>query len=61
MAQIAENLLLLLLDNATGKPGLDGARRGRVLGAAVLLDLALACRIRPALDGEPVRADDCWC
>jgi len=54
MAQIAENLLLLLLDNATGKPALDRARRGRVLGAAVLLDLALACRIRPALDGEPV-------
>ena len=56
MAQIAENLLLLLLDNATGKPALDRARRGRMLSAAVLLDLALACRIRPALDGEPVRA-----
>jgi Golgi phosphoprotein 3 (GPP34) len=56
MAQIAENLLLLLLDNATGKPALDRARRERVLSAAVLLDLALACRIRPSLDGEPVRA-----
>ncbi|MBV9091369.1 MAG: GPP34 family phosphoprotein [Mycobacteriaceae bacterium] len=56
MAQITENLLLLLLDNATRKPALDRARRERVLGAAVLLDLALACRIRPAVDGEPVRA-----
>ncbi len=56
MAQITENLLLLLLDNATGKPALDRARRERVLSAAVLLDLALTCRIRPAMDGEPVRA-----
>jgi Golgi phosphoprotein 3 (GPP34) len=56
MAQITENLLLLLLDNATGKPALDRARREQVLSAAVLLDLALACRIRPAMDGEPVRA-----
>ena len=56
MAQITENLLLLLLDNATGKPALDRTRRDRVLSAAVLLDLALVCRIRPAMDGEPVRA-----
>jgi len=56
MAQIAEDLLLLLLDNATGKPALDRLRRERLLSAAVLLDLALACRIRPAVDGEPVRA-----
>jgi hypothetical protein len=56
MAKIAEELLLLLLDNASGQPGLDRARRGRVLAAAVLLDLAHACRIRPAVDGEPVQA-----
>lgn len=56
MAQIAEDLLLLLLDNATGEPGLDKARRERVLAAAVLLDLAQACLIRPAVDGEPVKA-----
>jgi hypothetical protein len=55
MAQIAEDLyLLLLLDNASAQPGLDRARRGRVLSAAVLLDLALACRIRPAVAGENV-------
>ncbi|MGK2882109.1 MAG: GOLPH3/VPS74 family protein [Mycobacterium sp.] len=56
MAQIAEELLLLLLDNASARPGLERARRDRVLTAAVLLDLAHACRIRPALSGEPVPA-----
>lgn len=54
MAQIAEDLFLLLLDNASAQPGLDRQRRKRVLGAATLLDLAWACRIRPSVDGEPV-------
>jgi hypothetical protein len=54
MAQIAEDLLLLLLDNAANRPALDRDRREKVLGAAVLLDLAFACRIRPSVDGEPV-------
>jgi hypothetical protein len=54
MAQIAEDLFLLLLDNASAQPGLDRARRERVLSGAVLLDLAYACRIRPAMAGEPV-------
>ncbi len=54
MAQIAEDLFLLLLDNASAQPGLERARRERVLSAAVLLDLAHACRIRPAVAGEPV-------
>ncbi|MCW2649965.1 MAG: hypothetical protein JWR32_941 [Mycobacterium sp.] len=56
MAQIAEDLFLLLLDNATGKPALDRVRRERVLSAAVLLDLALLCRIRPSVDGESAPA-----
>jgi Golgi phosphoprotein 3 (GPP34) len=56
VAQIAEDLFLLLLDNASAQPGLDRPRRERVLAAAVLLDLALACRIRPAMVGEPVQA-----
>jgi hypothetical protein len=56
MARIAEDLLLLLLDNASAQPGLDRARRERVVSAAVLLDLAHACRIRPAVDSEPVEA-----
>src|ERR1700757_2915174 len=54
MAQIAEDLLLLLLDNAANRPALDRDRREKGLGAAVLLDLALAWRIRPSVDGEPV-------
>ena len=54
MAQIAEDLFLLLLDNASAQPGLDRTRRQRVLSAAVLLDLAHACRIRPAIAGESV-------
>ncbi|MDA4105997.1 GOLPH3/VPS74 family protein [Mycolicibacterium holsaticum] len=54
MAQIAEDLFLLLLDNASAQPNLERHRRERVLAAAVLLDLAYACRIRPAMVGEPV-------
>lgn len=54
VAQIAEDLFLLLLDNADSQPGLDRTRRGRVLSAAVLLDLALLCRVRPTVNGEPV-------
>lgn len=53
MAQIAEDLFLLLLDNASAQPALDRGRRERLLAAAVLLDLAHACRIRPAVPGEP--------
>ena len=54
MAQIAEDMFLLLLDNADSQPSLDRARRGRVLSAAVLLDLALLCRVRPSMNGEAV-------
>ena len=56
MARIAEDLGLLLLDNASAQPALDRNSHGRVLSAAVLLDLAYACRIRPAVDSEPVEA-----
>lgn len=56
MARIAEDLLLLLLDNASARPGLERGCRERVLTAAALLDLAHACRIRPAVDSEPVEA-----
>ncbi len=54
MAQIAEDLFLLLVDNAESQPGLDRSRRNRVLSGAVLLDLALLCRVRPAMNGESV-------
>lgn len=56
MAQIAEDLYLLLLDNAAAQPALDRSRRERVLAAAVLLDLALACMIRPSAAGDAVPA-----
>ncbi|MGV0836110.1 GOLPH3/VPS74 family protein [Mycolicibacterium thermoresistibile] len=56
MAKIAEELFLLLLDNGSAQPALDKPRRTRVLTAAVLLDLAYACRIRPAVPGDPAPA-----
>ncbi|HEX5143110.1 MAG TPA: GPP34 family phosphoprotein [Mycobacterium sp.] len=49
---IADDLLLVLLDNAAARPALDDHRRQRLLAAAVLLDLAYACRIRPAEAGD---------
>jgi hypothetical protein len=54
VARIAEELLLLLLDNASARPELERQSYERVLGAAVLLDLAHACRVRPAMDSERV-------
>ena len=57
MAQIAEDLFLLLLDNATAQPALERQRRERVLAAGVLLDLALACRVRPSAPGDGVEQD----
>jgi hypothetical protein len=56
MARIAEDLLLLLLDNASGRPALARDRRTKLLGAAVLLDLALACRVWLSYDGAPAPA-----
>ncbi len=56
MARIAENLLLLLLDNESAQPRVQRGRLGRLLAAALLLDLAYDCRVRPALPGEPFPA-----
>lgn len=55
VTQSAEDLFLLLVDNASAQPGLDSKRLDHVLAAAVLLDLAHGCRIRPAVEGESVR------
>lgn len=52
MAQIAEDLLLLLLDNESAQPRLNRNQRGRALAGALLLDLAYDCRIRPAVAGD---------
>ncbi|MFC9788821.1 GPP34 family phosphoprotein [Rhodococcus sp. NPDC127528] len=48
MTLLAEDLLLLLLDDETGKPVVDGAALPRVLAGAVLLDLALDGVVEPA-------------
>ena len=56
MAMIAEDVLLLLLDNASAQPSLERDRCERVLAGAVLLDLAYACRIRPSVPGESIGA-----
>lgn len=55
MARIAEDLLLLLLDNVSAKPVLPRGLSRRLLAAAVLLDLAYDGRVRPALPTEPAR------
>lgn len=54
MARIAEDLLLLLLDNPDAQPQLERSRLGRVLAAALILDLAHDCRVRPAQPEDPV-------
>ncbi|MFF0818581.1 GPP34 family phosphoprotein [Rhodococcus sp. NPDC003318] len=51
MTLLAEDLLLLLLDDETGKPVVDGSSVPRVLAGAVLLDLALDGVVEPA-DGS---------
>lgn len=56
MARIAEDLLLLLLDNPDEQPHLDRARLGRALAGALILDLAADCRMRPTLPDEPLPA-----
>ena len=58
MARIAEDLLLLLLDNLSAQPRLDRGRRERILAAALILDLAYDCRVRPALPEDPVPAGE---
>jgi hypothetical protein len=57
VARIAEDVLLLLLDNESAQPQLDRARLGRLLAAGLLLDLALGCRVRPAVPGDPAASD----
>jgi hypothetical protein len=54
MARIAEDLLLLLLDNPEAQPRVERSRLGRILAAALILDLAYECRVRPAQQEDPV-------
>lgn len=53
---IAEDLLLLLTEDGTGKPTVDSTRLTLGLAGAVLLELALVRRVDVAGPGEPVRA-----
>jgi len=54
MARIAEDLLLLLLDNPESQPRLDRSALGRTLAGALILDLAHDCRVRPAQPEDDV-------
>lgn len=51
MTLLAEDLLLLVLDDATGAQTLDGTRADLALGGSLLLDLALAGRVALTKDG----------
>jgi hypothetical protein len=53
---LVEDLLLLLIDDATGRAVLDRTRLERVLAGAVLVELAMAERLAPAPIGGPVKA-----
>jgi len=53
MTLLAEDLLLLLLDDETGKPVRESTRLDRALAGAVLLELALAGRVAPADESRP--------
>jgi hypothetical protein len=53
---LADDLLLLLTDDVSGKPVIDGTRLDLALAGAVLLDLATAGRVDVAGPGEPVKA-----
>ena len=52
---IAEDLVLLLVDDATGKPVTDGTKLDHAVAGAVLLELALQGRVDVAGADEEVR------
>ena len=55
MSMIAEDLLLLLLDDETGKSITDSTRLPRALAGAAVLELALAGNVRVTEKGENIR------
>jgi hypothetical protein len=57
MTLIAEDLLLLLLDDESGKAVLDDTRLSRVLAGALLVELALDERISPATEGNATKGN----
>ncbi|MET9020947.1 GPP34 family phosphoprotein [Actinopolymorpha sp. NPDC004070] len=52
---LAEDLLLLLLDDSTGRPVTDGTKLDHALAGAVLLELTLRGKVDVAGPGEDVR------
>jgi hypothetical protein len=50
---LAEDVLLLLTDDASGKATVDGTRLDLVLAGAVLLDLAMRHRVEVTAPGHP--------
>ena len=53
---LAEEILLLLTDDTTGKPVVDAGRLDLALAGALLLDLTITGRVDVAGPGEPVKA-----
>lgn len=57
MTLIAEDLLLLLLDDDSGKPLVDSTKLPRVLAGALVIELAMAGSLRITGPGEQVKKD----
>jgi Golgi phosphoprotein 3 GPP34 len=55
MFSLAEDLLLLLLDDESGKSVVDGSRRDHAIAGAVLVDLARLGRVSPAEAGDDAK------
>lgn len=55
MTLLAEDLLLVLLDDETGKPIVDSSRLPRVLAGAILLELTLTGAVTLDVTGAAVR------
>ncbi|MEW2015572.1 GPP34 family phosphoprotein [Rhodococcus sp. BS-15] len=57
MTLIAEDLLLLLLDDDSGKPLADSTKLPRVLAGALVVELALSGSLRITGPGEQIKKD----
>jgi hypothetical protein len=55
MTLIAEDVLLLLLDDGSGKPVVDSTKLPRVLAGSLVLELAMTGVLRVSGDGEQVK------
>ena len=57
MTLIAEDLLLLLLDDESGNPSADSTKLPRVLAGALVVELALGGSLRITGPGEQTKKD----